>query len=77
VSSLDRPGKDLDGKNFKHVAIDCRPDIVFFAVDLDFRLIDGDFLATPAVRFEQILQPMKPLSDRLIRPIDKRFDPSI
>jgi hypothetical protein len=50
---------------------------VLFAVDLDFRLIDGDFLAILAVRLEEVFEPVKPLSDRLIRPIDARFDPSV
>ena len=47
---------------------------MLLAVDLDFRLVDGDLLTNPAVRFEEVVQPMKPLSDRLVRPINERFD---
>jgi hypothetical protein len=43
------------------------PEVVLRAVDLDFRLIDGDLLTNPAVRLEDVFQPVKPLSDRLIR----------
>jgi hypothetical protein len=54
------PGRDLNGKYFKRVTIDCRPDVVLIAVNFDFRLIDGDFLAIPAVRFEEVFELMKP-----------------
>jgi len=47
------------------------------AVDLDFRLIDGNFLSIPEVGLEEVLQPMKPQSDRLRRAIDERFDSSV
>ena len=57
--------------------MDCRPDVVLGAVDLDFRLIDGHFLPLPAVRLEEMFQPMKPLPGRLIRPINERFDSPI
>jgi hypothetical protein len=50
---------------------------VLGAVDFDFRLIDGDFLTSPAVRLEEVLQPMKPGSDRLVGPINERFDSPI
>ena len=65
---------NLDSDYFERFTIDCRPEVVLGAVNLDFRLIDGNLLPSPTVRLEKLLQPMKPLSDRLTRAVDKRFD---
>ena len=50
---------------------------MLLAVDLDLRLVDGDLLTSPAVGLEQTFQPMEPLSDRLVRPINERFDSAV
>jgi len=50
---------------------------MLFAVDETKVETDGNFLTIPGVRLKEVMQPMKPLSDRLTRPIHKRFDPSI
>jgi len=50
---------------------------VLGAVDLEFRLIDGDFLMSPAVWLEDVFEPMKSLSDRLVRAVNKRLDSSV
>jgi hypothetical protein len=64
-------------EDFQRRTIDCRPDVELLAVDVDLRLIYGDLLTSPAVRLEQMLQSVKPLSDRLVRPLDERFDPAV
>jgi hypothetical protein len=68
---------NFTGKHLNCVTIDCRPDVVLLAVDLEFRFIDGDLLAILAVRLEEVGQPMKPLSDCLVKSIDERFDSPI
>jgi hypothetical protein len=47
------------------------------AVDLDFRLIDGYLLSVPAVGLEQVLTPVKLVSDRLVATVHERFDPPV
>jgi hypothetical protein len=59
------------------LTIDCRPDGVLFTVDLGLRLVDGDLLTSPAVGLGEMFQSVEPLSDRVVRPIDERFDPAV
>lgn len=40
----------------------------------DFRLVDGDLVSILAVGLKQVLQPVKPVSDRLVRAVNERFD---
>lgn len=47
------------------------------AVDLDLRFIDGHLLSGLVVRFKQVLQLLKPLSDHLMRLFHNRFDLSV
>ena len=46
--------QDLDSKDFERATIDYRPDEVLFAVDLDFSLIDDNFLTSPTVWPEEV-----------------------
>lgn len=64
-------------KDLKRRTVDCRPDVQLLAVNDDLRLVDGRFLSLPAVQLEQVLQPVKPLPDRLVRAVNERFDPSV
>lgn len=47
--------RDFDGERFGRLTVDRRPDVVLFADNFDFLLIDGDFLTCSAVRFEYVL----------------------
>lgn len=51
-------GRDLKNNHFERITIDFRLDVVFAAIDLEFRLIDGDFLSILTVGLKTVLQPM-------------------
>jgi hypothetical protein len=67
-------GRDLNSQYFERLTIDCRPDVVLLADDLEFRFADGNLLAIPAVWLEQMPQPMEPLPNRPMGVINERFD---
>ena len=50
---------------------------MLLAVDFDLRLVDGDFLTSPAVGLEERFQSVELLSDRLVRSINERFDSAV
>ena len=67
--------RGLDSNHFDRLTVDCHPDVVLGAVDSNFRLIDGNFLTSPAVGLENASQPMKRLTACFIRPVKKWFAP--
>jgi hypothetical protein len=69
--------RNVNVQDLQRLAVDWRPDVDLLAVDFDFRLVDGDLIVILAVRPEQMLQSVKPLPDRFVRPVDERFDPPV
>ena len=66
------PQQDLHGQHFKRLTVDCCPDVYLFVVDVDVRLIECHLLALLAAGLEEVLEPMKPPVDRLVRAPDER-----
>jgi hypothetical protein len=53
---------------------DCLPHVDLLTVDFSFRLVGSHFLPIPAVRPEQLLESMKPLSNCPVGTLHERFD---
>ncbi|ELY86440.1 hypothetical protein C484_18377 [Natrialba taiwanensis DSM 12281] len=67
--------RDIDIEDFERLTVDHRPDRDFFVVDKV--KVDSYLLSLLVARLEHALELVKPLSDRLIGPINERFNPSV
>jgi len=54
---------DFNSKCFKCFTVDCRSYVVLLVINLNFCLIVGRFIRSPAVWLEEIFQPMVSVFD--------------